>query len=73
MARVGPSKIAEHAVARSVELLEEGWAGSPGERYRFQIPPGVRITTTELEPKDAADLAGALATALQSPQATYAA
>jgi hypothetical protein len=48
-------------------LLEEGWAVSPGERYRFQTPPGVRITTTELEPKDAAELAGALATAPVAP------
>jgi hypothetical protein len=46
-------------------LLEEGWAVSPGERYRFQTPPGVRITTTELEPVPWRRL--------QSPQATYAA
>lgn len=54
-------------------LLEEGWAVSPGERYRFRTTPGVRITTTALEPKDAAELAGAFATAVQSPPATYAA
>jgi len=54
-------------------LLEEGWAVSPGERYRFNTPPGIRITTTELAPKDAAKLAAALAAALQSSQATYAA
>jgi len=54
-------------------LLEEGWAVSPGERYRFTTPPGIRITTTELAPKDAATLAAALAAALQSTQATYAA
>jgi DNA-binding transcriptional MocR family regulator len=54
-------------------LLDEGWAVSPGERYRFNSRPGVRITTTELEPKDAAKLAAALAAALQSSQATYAA
>jgi DNA-binding transcriptional MocR family regulator len=54
-------------------LLQEGWAVSPGERYRFNTPPGIRITTTELEPKDAAKLAAALAEALQSSQATYAA
>ena len=35
--------------------------------------PGIRITTTELEPKDAAKLAAELAAALQSSQATYAA
>lgn len=54
-------------------LLEEDWAVSPGERYRFNTRPGIRITTTELEPKDAAKLAAALAAALQSSQATYAA
>ena len=54
-------------------LLEEGWAVSPGERYRFNTPPGIRITTTELAPKDSAKPAAALATALQSSQATYAA
>jgi DNA-binding transcriptional MocR family regulator len=54
-------------------LLEEGWAVSPGERYRFNARPGIRITTTELEPKDAERLAAALAEALQSTQATYAA
>jgi DNA-binding transcriptional MocR family regulator len=54
-------------------LLEEGWAVSPGERYRFNTRPGIRITTTELEPQDATRLAAALAAALQSSQATYAA
>jgi DNA-binding transcriptional MocR family regulator len=54
-------------------LLEEGWAVSPGERYRFNTRPGIRITTTELEPKDAAKLAAAFSAALQSSQATYAA
>jgi DNA-binding transcriptional MocR family regulator len=54
-------------------LLEEGWAVSPGERYRLNSSPGTRITTTQLEPKDAAKLAAALAAALQSSQATYAA
>jgi DNA-binding transcriptional MocR family regulator len=54
-------------------LLEDGWAVSPGERYRFETPPGIRITTTELEPEDAATLAEALAEAVRSPQTTYAA
>jgi DNA-binding transcriptional MocR family regulator len=54
-------------------LLEEGWAVSPGERYRFNTAPGIRITTTELEPKDAAKLAAHLARALQSSDLTYAA
>ena len=38
-----------------------------------QHRPGIRITTTELQPKDAARLADSLAAALQSSQATYAA
>jgi DNA-binding transcriptional MocR family regulator len=54
-------------------LLEEGWAVSPGERYRFNSPPGIRITTTALEPREAAKLAAALAAALQSSQVAYAA
>ena len=54
-------------------LLEAGWAVSPGERYRFETRPGIRITTATLEPKDAAELAAALAAALESSQTTYAA
>jgi DNA-binding transcriptional MocR family regulator len=54
-------------------LLEEGWAVSPGERYRFDARPGIRITTTELEPQHAVKLAAALAAALRTSQATYAA
>ena len=54
-------------------LLEDGWAVSPGERYRFSARPGIRITTTALEPEDAEELATALAAALQSSQTTYAA
>ena len=54
-------------------LLEAGWAISPGERYRFNARPGIRITTTTLEPKEARELAAVLAAALQSSQTTYAA
>ena len=54
-------------------LLEQGWAVSPGERYRFNARPGIRITTAGLEPADAEKLAAALAAALQSSQTTYAA
>jgi DNA-binding transcriptional MocR family regulator len=63
----------QEEVAAVQFLLEQGWAVSPGERYRFDTRPGIRITTTELEPEEAAKLAAALAQALQSPQATYAA
>ena len=41
------------------ELLVQGWAVSPGERYRFKSPPGIRITTARLEPDEAEDLADA--------------
>jgi DNA-binding transcriptional MocR family regulator len=52
-------------------LLARGWAVSPGERYRFRTPPGIRITTTTLEPDDAARLAAALDDVLNGPPATY--
>jgi DNA-binding transcriptional MocR family regulator len=54
-------------------LLERGWAVSPGERYRFDTPPGIRITTTDLEPTEARELAAVLDAALSSTTATYAA
>jgi DNA-binding transcriptional MocR family regulator len=54
-------------------LLDDGWAVSPGERYRFNASPGIRITTTELESKDATKLAAHVARALQSSDLTYAA
>lgn len=53
-------------------LLERGWAVSPGERYRFESPPGIRITTTDLDPEEAAELAAALDVALHGAAATYA-
>ena len=33
---------------------------SPGERYRFNAPPAIRITTTDLEPSEAKQLAAAV-------------
>jgi DNA-binding transcriptional MocR family regulator len=53
-------------------MLERGWAVSPGERYRFNSRPGIRITTTDLDPKEAAKLAAALHAILQTTAATYA-
>ena len=47
----------EAAAAR--ELLAQGWAVSPGERYRFRTAPGIRITTANLEPNEAEQLAKA--------------
>jgi len=54
-------------------LLDRGWAVGPGERFRFAAPPGVRITTTTLEPREAKRLARDLATLLQRGDKTYAA
>jgi DNA-binding transcriptional MocR family regulator len=43
------------------ELLVQGWAVGPGERFRFRSPPGIRITTAALEPNEADRLADAIA------------
>jgi DNA-binding transcriptional MocR family regulator len=54
------------------ELLAQGWAVSPGERYRFQSAPGIRITTAALEPDEAEHLADAIAALGRAPASTYA-
>jgi DNA-binding transcriptional MocR family regulator len=54
------------------ELLAEGWAVSPGERYRFHTAPGIRVTTAALEPDEAEPLAEAIASLGSAPAATYA-
>jgi DNA-binding transcriptional MocR family regulator len=54
------------------QLIDRGWAVSPGERYRLGTPPGVRITTTDLEPADAAELAAAMNDVMRGATATYA-
>ena len=59
-------------VAAVQGLLERGWAVSAGERYRFDAAPGIRITTTDLEPSEAKELAGALDGILHGSTATYA-
>ncbi len=53
------------------ELLAEGWAVSPGERYRFHAAPGIRITTADLEPDEAEQLADAVAALGRIPATTY--
>jgi DNA-binding transcriptional MocR family regulator len=59
-------------VAIVQQLLERGWAVSPGERYRFHTPPGIRITTTALAPAEAAELAAALNEVMRATTATHA-
>jgi DNA-binding transcriptional MocR family regulator len=53
------------------ELLVQGWAVSPGERYRFRSAPGIRITTADLEPDKAEQLADAIAALRRAPASTY--
>jgi DNA-binding transcriptional MocR family regulator len=60
----------EAAVAQ--QLLDRGWAVSAGERFRFETPPGLRVTTAALEPADARELAAAIAEAVGGGSATYA-
>ncbi len=52
------------------QLLERGWAVSPGERFRFHSPPGIRITT-RLQPDDAERLAADLNDITHPTPATY--
>lgn len=54
----------EAEVARA--LLAGGWAVAPGEAFRVQAPPGVRITTARLPVDEADRLAEAVARATQS-------
>jgi DNA-binding transcriptional MocR family regulator len=53
------------------ELLVAGWAVSPGERFRFNSSPGIRITTANLDPDNAERLADAIAGLGRSAGSTY--
>jgi DNA-binding transcriptional MocR family regulator len=54
------------------QLLDRGWAVSPGELYRRGSPPGIRITTARLSPADAGELAAVLADVIRGDDtATY--
>jgi hypothetical protein len=53
------------------ELLVEGWAVSPGERFRFNTSPGIRITTANLALDEAERLADAIAGLGRSTGSTY--
>jgi DNA-binding transcriptional MocR family regulator len=54
------------------QLLERGWAVSPGERFRHRTAPGIRVTTTALAPADAERLAAAISEILRGTADTYA-
>jgi DNA-binding transcriptional MocR family regulator len=41
----------------ALELARRGWIVSPGGTYRAQSPPGIRVTTSTLDPSEAARLA----------------
>ncbi|MGW2252830.1 aminotransferase class I/II-fold pyridoxal phosphate-dependent enzyme [Kitasatospora sp. NPDC001660] len=45
-------------------LVQRGWVAAPGARYRLQSPPGIRITTADLRPAEAPQLAEDLAAVL---------
>ncbi|MEU9156819.1 aminotransferase class I/II-fold pyridoxal phosphate-dependent enzyme [Streptomyces sp. NPDC048417] len=45
-------------------LLREGWAVSPGARYRLASPSGIRITVSTLTPEETGPLAAAVAAAV---------
>jgi DNA-binding transcriptional MocR family regulator len=45
-------------------LLDAGWTVAPGEHFRVASPPGIRVTTSSLEPSDAERFAADLAAVL---------
>jgi DNA-binding transcriptional MocR family regulator len=63
--------LADEAAAVS-GLLLQGWAVSPGERYRIRSAPGIRVTTATLQPDEAERLVDALAALGRAPATTYA-
>lgn len=48
-------------------LAATGWAVAAGERFRINTPPGIRITTSTLEPREAVKLAGDIAAVMPRP------
>ncbi len=53
-------------------LAERGWAVSSGERFRYRTAPGIRITTTTLQPAEARRLAADIAAVAAGQATTYA-
>jgi DNA-binding transcriptional MocR family regulator len=62
----------EREAEAAQHLLARGWAVSPGERYRFNSAPGLRVTTAALSEDDAERLAADLADGLGPGGVTYA-
>ena len=58
----------QHEATVVQQLSDRGWAVAPGERFRLQAAPGIRVTTSVLEPADASRLASDLAEALQGQE-----
>jgi DNA-binding transcriptional MocR family regulator len=61
----------EDAVVRA--LLASGYSISAGAAFRLATPPAVRITTATVEPSEAPQIAGAIASAVRPPRRTRAA
>jgi len=62
----------EEEAAIAAALAERGWAVSAGERFRYRAAPGIRVTTTTLQPDEAHRLADDIATAVAGRATTYA-
>ena len=56
-----------HEDATVAALQERGWGVLAGDRFRIASPRGIRVTTSRLEPDDAARFAADLEAAL-TPQ-----
>ena len=63
---------AEEETAIVQALAERGWAVGPGERFRYKSAPGIRVTTTTLQPDEASRLADDIATVVSRQATTYA-
>lgn len=55
--------VPDEAVAVS-RLLAAGWAAAPGNRFRMNTPPGIRITISDVTPDEIDPLADAVARAV---------
>jgi DNA-binding transcriptional MocR family regulator len=63
---------AEEETAIVQALAERGWAVGAGERFRHRARPGVRVTTSTLQPAEARRLADDIAAVVSAQATTYA-